>query len=126
MKMLKICGKILLIVAIILVVILLVAWLFLRFYPSVGKTPDKTMQERFAEESELYYDGQFHNENEFSVMTGDAQKASDRCYPKETVPSIQNTDIQRSEEGSLTTTWYGHSSVLVQLGSSNVFIDPVL
>ena len=126
MKILKICGKILLFLVIILLVILLLVWLFLKFYPSMGKTPDKEMQGGFAQITELFYDGQFHNENEFTVMTGETQKTSDRVYPKDTIPVVKNTDIQRGEKGSLTVTWYGHSSTLVQLGNKNIFIDPVL
>ena len=126
MKILKICGKILLFLVLILLVILLLVWFFLEFYPSVGKTPDKEMQEGFAQITDLFYDGQFHNENEFTVMTGETQKTSNRVYPKETIPVIKNTDIQRGEIGSLTVTWYGHSSTLVQLGDKNIFIDPFL
>lgn len=40
MKILKICGKVLLIIVIIIAVILVIGLLFLEFYPSVGDTPD--------------------------------------------------------------------------------------
>lgn len=126
MKILKICGIILLIAAIVLFIILIGALLFLKFYPTIGKTPNKEMQQSFAQKNERFYDGQFHNENEFNVMTGDIEKASDRVHPEETIPAIKNTDIQRAEKGSLIIRWYGHSSTLVQLGDKNIFIDPVL
>lgn len=126
MKILKIFGKILLIIAIILLVVLIAALLFLNFYPSIGKTPNKEMQDIFAQKSELFYDGQFHNENEFTVMTGEAQKTSDRVSPEKAIAAVKNTDIQREETGSLSVRWYGHSSTLVQLGNKNIFIDPVL
>lgn len=126
MKILKVCGKILLILIVILIITIAVVWLFLKLYPTVGKTPDKKMQESFTQKTKLFYDGQFHNENEFSVMTGTPQKTSDRAYPKGTIPVIKNTDIKRGEKGSLGVTWYGHSSALVQLGDKNIFIDPVL
>ena len=126
MKILKICGKILLVVVILVLVVLLVVWLFLKFYPSIGTTPNKQMQESFAQKTDRFYDGEFHNENVFTVMTGQAQKASDRTAPQELIPAVKNQNIQRGEKGALTVTWYGHSSVLVQLGDKNVFIDPVL
>ena len=125
-KILKICGKILLVLVIILFVVLLAVWLFLKYYPSVGKLPNKEMQESFTQKTEQFYDGQFHNEAAFSVMTGAAQKTSDRAYPAGMIPVVKNADIQRGEAGSLRVTWYGHSSALVQLGNQNIFIDPVL
>lgn len=125
-NILKLGRIILLIIIGLMLVILLAGWLFLNFYPSVGKTPSKEMQATFAQKTEWFYDGQFHNENEFTVMTGEAQKASDRTTPKEIIPVVKNTDIERGEEGSLRVTWYGHSSTLVQLGNQNIFIDPVL
>ena len=125
-KILKICGKVLLGIVIALLVVILIVWLFLNFYPSVGKTPNKKMQESFAKKTNRFYDGQFHNENEFTVMTGDAQKASDRTTPEEMIPAVKNTGVEKGEEGSLRVTWYGHSSTLVQLGNQNIFIDPVL
>lgn len=126
MKILKICGKILLVIVIILLVIIIAVLLFLKLYPTVGKTPNKEMQKNFAQKTDLFYDGKFHNENEFSLLTGDVQKTSSRVTPQGTIPAIKNTDIQRGESGSLSITWYGHSSTLVQLGNKNVFFDPVL
>ena len=55
MKAFKICGKILLGIVIAVLLILLGVWLFLKFWPSVGKTPDKEMQESFAQKTELFY-----------------------------------------------------------------------
>ena len=126
MKVLKICGIILLVILIILFVAVAAVWLFLNFYPTVGKTPNKAAQEFFAQRTDRFYDGQFHNENDYSVMTGTPQETSDRAYPKETIPAVKTTDIQRGEKGSLKVIWYGHSTALVQLGDKNVFIDPVL
>ena len=125
-KILIICGKILLGIVITVLIVILGILLFLEFWPSVGKTPDKEMRESFAKKTELFYDVQFHNENAYSVMTGTPQKTSDRAYPTDTIPVVKNTDIQRGEAGALRVTWYGHSSTLVQLGDKNIFIDPVL
>ncbi len=125
-KILKIGGIVLLSIIGLLLVIILAVWLFLEFYPSVGKTPNKEMQESFAQKTELFYDGEFHNENEFTVMTGEVQKASDRVTPKDVIPAVKNAEIGRGEEGTLTVTWYGHSSMLVQLGDQNILIDPFL
>lgn len=76
MKALKICGKVLLIIMIVLVVLLIIALLFLKFYPPIGDTPGKDEQKLYSEKTDLYYDKQFHNENDFTVMTGDQDEKS--------------------------------------------------
>ena len=84
------------------------------------------MQDSFTRKTASFYDSQFHNENNFSVMTGESGQKSDRVTPQESIPVVKNTDIQRGESGELTVRWLGHSSTLVQLGEQNIFIDPVL
>ena len=88
-KILKICGKILLGIVITVLIIILGVLLFLEFWPSVGKTPDKKMLESFVKKTELFYDGQFHNENAYSVMTGTTQKTSGRAYPTDMIPVVK-------------------------------------
>lgn len=125
-KAFKICTRVLIVLLIIVVIIIIAALLFLNFYPGVGKTPDKEMQKKFAEKTDLFYDKQFHNENEFEVMTGKSGKTSSRVRPTGDIPVVINDNIPDGEASKLSVTWYGHSSVLVQLGEKNVLIDPVL
>lgn len=126
MKLLKVGGIAVLVLVGILLVIVLAALLLLHFYPAVGKTPDKDSLAEYGERTDLFYDGIFHNENDYSVMTGDMHGGSDRLYPEDTIPVIKNTEIQRESADDLAVTWCGHSSILVQLGNQNVFLDPIL
>lgn len=125
-KVLKRCGIVLAVLAGVLLLLVLIVLAFLWFYPSVGRTPDKAALADYAEKTELFYDGIFHNENAYTVMTGASQGRSDRLYPDAAIPVMENTDIKRGESGSLSVTWCGHSSILVQLGDKNIFLDPVL
>lgn len=126
MKILKRCGIVLAVLAVVLLLLVLIVLAFLWFYPSVGRTPDKAALASYAEKTELFYDGIFHNENDYTVMTGASQGKSDRQYPDAVIPVIESTAIKRGESGSLSVTWCGHSSILVQLGDRNIFLDPVL
>lgn len=126
MKALKITGKILLIIVVIAVIILIAVLLFLAFYPGVGKTPDKQMQRGFAEKTDKFYDGQFHNENDFRINTGDRDPHSDRNIPDHTLPAENLENIERAEKGQMKVAWLGHSSSFVQMGEKNILIDPVL
>lgn len=125
-KTLKICGRVLLILAIVIVVILIIGLLFLNFYPTIGDTPDKEKQKEYAELTELYYDKQFHNEKDFEVMTGTPSEESERSEPESRIPVQKIDSIERAGADEMKVTWLGHSSSLVQMGDKNIFIDPVL
>ncbi len=125
MKILKLIGKTLLVVLAILILIFIIALLFLRFCPSVGKTPDEEKRKEYAERTE-YFDGKnFRNVSEYSLMTSSSEKKNNQTKPDGTIPVIKSESIPDGEEGKLNVTWFGHSSSLVQLGTKNILIDPV-
>lgn len=113
MKALKICKKILLIILIVVVVVIIFAFLFLQFYPGIGKTPDKDMQEKFANENKLFYDGEFHNENDFTLMTGEMKSSNVQTTPNGKIPIVNNFNIDNAKSGQLKITWLGHYSSLI-------------
>ncbi len=125
-RVMRIIGKILLIIVIIITVILIGALLFLRFYPGVGRTPDKDMQAEFEKITDRFYDGEFHNENDFKLNTGTWDPHSDRTIPENILPATKLKKIERAEQGQLKVAWLGHSSSFVQMGDKNILIDPVL
>lgn len=126
MKVLKRIGKTLVITAIILIILFIVFLLILEFYPPIGNLPDKEKRKEYAEKTDLYYDNKFHNENDFSILTGSRSKESERTEPESRIPVRKIERIDRAGADEMKVTWLGHSSALVQMGEKNILLDPVL
>ena len=126
MRVLKTGGRILLILICTVLILLGAVVLFLFFYPTVGRTPGKAAQEEYARRTELFYDGQFHNVNPVSTMTGTPYPSSDRKTPKTKLPAETPSFLTAPKENDLSFTWFGHSSFLLQMGKTNILVDPVL
>lgn len=124
-KRLRKVLKTMVIVICVFVLLALFIVLGLRFYPSIGKVPSKEQQKNYAEKTEFFYDGQFHNQNKVLVTSSATDKKGDELIPKKSIPLVKSTEILQGEEGKLYVSWLGHSSSLVQLGTKNILIDPV-
>ena len=125
MKILRIAGKAILIIVLVAVILAAMILMFLNFYPSVGKSPDKNERAALEGRSKQYHDGQFHNENEISTMTGEARLSSDRKTPQSILPASAPTFMTDPQADDLTFTWFGHSSFFLQLGTTSILVDPV-
>ena len=117
--------KAILILALGVVILAAVGLAFLRFWPSVGRTPDRDERAAWEQSSAHYSGGAFHNEHETATMTGKPDPSSDRKKPRETLRA-QTPDFQtKPQPESQQYTWFGHSSFLLQLGEVNILADPV-
>ena len=126
LKILKKISKILVIIAIIFIALVVIFLLILKLYPPIGKLPDKEKRREYAEKTDLYYDNKFHNENDFSMITGSNQNESERTEPENRIPVQKIESIDRAGVDEMKVIWLGHSSALVQMGDKNILLDPVL
>ena len=125
MMILKIAGRVLLMIALVVVILAAAVFLFLRFWPSVGKLPNRDEREALAGRLKRYDSGQFHNENEVSTMSGEVCYAGERKTPKTMLPAETPAFLTDPQADDLTFTWFGHSSFLLQMGRAKILADPI-
>nr|NQU92607.1 MBL fold metallo-hydrolase [Bacteroidota bacterium] len=121
------------IIAIVLATIVLATTLFLNSSPQFGASK-KAIQTAVVMASPNYKNGKFKNLEETAMMTGfkmntipeyfkNGDKAPDFLIPVEKILAGQFSQLN----DSLTRiTWFGHSTILIEMAGKAVFIDPML
>lgn len=125
--MLKLIWKICLIIVLCILTVLLIAYLILRFYPGIGRTPTRDMQKYYASKSKLYYDGKFHNKKQTNInMSEYSDTNALDVTPKKDIQVLDITEMEEPQKDKTTITWFGHSCLLIQMDGKNILTDPVL
>lgn len=121
--------KVLLILLIIIICIILFAFLFIKLYKPFGSSPNKKDKEDYAKRSEIFKDGKFQNTGSFQVMSKWTDKYKDRSDGKGKIPTdevpIKKFSYIESNSDEVLFTWFGHSSVLIQIHDMNILVDPI-
>lgn len=122
-------GKILLIILSILAFIAVIVILMFLFYKPFGGRPNKEDKLDYASRFNNYKKGKFQNDGKFSVMGNFIDPYKDRIGDDDKLPSdavdIDNYEYVEGDESDVLMTWFGHSSVLLQMHNMNILIDPI-
>lgn len=104
-------------------------FLFLKLWPSFGGSVSKSKREEYMKRANNYVDGQFQNENNFSIHSNTSEEnyfvSTKGVKPIDELPTMKPEFLESPSLKDLTITWFGHSTILIQMQEMNILVDPV-
>ncbi len=122
--------KILLGIGLFLCIFVIAALAFVILWKPLGRTPSKAQMKEYESRTDAFYDGQFHTKDPFvvdTVVVGEPSENSSEKRAKDGEIPVQKIErFPENQKGEWDVTWFGHSTVMLQMDGKKIFIDPVL
>ncbi len=102
----------------------------MSIFTSLGKRPTHLEKQDYALRAINYYKNKFHNEHSTKLMTCTKDPYKDRATkgpskPNCVIPITKPTLLTEPQAEDVTVTWFGHSTILIQMHQSTLLIDPI-
>ncbi len=137
-KFLHILAIIGLVLVALVAVVSLFAFVFLKTWKPFGGKASRSDRKNYAERASNFDGKHFHNEEDFSVMSMNKNPSPDQLtfsnkdsrpdfeFPAK-MPDFMNQEDKnaRLPVDEFRVTWFGHSSLFLQMHGLNILIDPV-
>lgn len=110
--------------------LLVAAVLFLKLWPAFGGRADMEDRQDYARRAENYHDGKFYNDGDFEIVRETDRTDENILSVKDATPEgelpVQTPAFEKAPGvDEVRVTWFGHSSLILQMHGKNILIDPV-
>ncbi len=101
--------------------------LFLTLNPAFGGRPSKEDMKDYEKRADNYVDGKFiyPSEYEEAGLSENIIVSEKKTRPEDKLPSLTPSFSEKPDISDFTVTWYGHSTLLIQMHGLNILVDPV-
>lgn len=113
----------------VILIVLVIIFLFLNYWYQFGGKATKEDKKDYLKRASNYINGKFYNENDFKIRNKKDKKnkflSKKGIFPDDEIPIEKFKVINNPNLDILNITWFGHSSLFVQMHGMNIMIDPV-